>query len=100
MTSQQIEQICKQYGIENYTINPTGVVDVDGDIDFVGQNLEKLPLRFGRISGNFNCSGNQLTTLKGAPKEVVGNFYCSDNKVKFEKSDVLNACEVGGTIYN
>ena len=27
----KIDKICKKYGIENYTINPDGSIDVDGD---------------------------------------------------------------------
>jgi hypothetical protein len=33
------------------------------------------------IKGSFYCIGNQLTTLKGSPKEVGGNFYCSKNRL-------------------
>ena len=27
-----IDEICKKYGIENYTINDDGSIDVDGDV--------------------------------------------------------------------
>ena len=42
----------------------------------------KLPLVFGKINGNFNCSHLKLTTLEGCPTEVNGDFYCSHNLLK------------------
>jgi len=33
------------------------------------------------IHSNFICSGNKLTSLKGAPKEVHGDFYCFENNL-------------------
>jgi hypothetical protein len=32
--------------------------------------------------GNFNCLGEQLTSLEGCPQIVNGNFYCSSNKLQ------------------
>jgi len=28
-----IYRICEEYGIKNYTINPDGSIDVDGDVN-------------------------------------------------------------------
>jgi len=67
----KIDSICKKYGIKNYIINSDGSVDVDGDVSFK-VNLNKLPLKFGKVSGYFDCSYNFLTTLEGCPKWV---FY-------------------------
>jgi hypothetical protein len=95
-----IADICNEYGIINYIIND-GLVDVDGDVDITNKSLTELPLRFGKITGDFNCSynkltslegapksvasflchGNQLVSLEGAPKSVGGNFYCSNNQL-------------------
>jgi hypothetical protein len=55
-----IEEICKEYGIENYTINSDWSIDVDGDVHLSNRNLTKLPLNFRNVSGNFYCSYNQL----------------------------------------
>jgi hypothetical protein len=77
----EIDIICKKYDIENYTINPDGTVDVDGDVNLSRMNLKFIPLKFGRVSGNFWCVRNELTTLDGAPKEVGGDFSCSSNKL-------------------
>lgn len=74
-----IEEICRKYHITNYTINEDETIDVDGGVDWGGKGLEKLPLEFKHVRGNFSCSGNKLTTLEGCPREVGGNFMCSDN---------------------
>ena len=80
-----IDSICEEYGIRNYTINEDGSIDVDGYVDLWGdlwgQGLTKLPLKFRNVSGNFNCSDNQLTTLEGGPESVGGYFYCHNNQL-------------------
>jgi hypothetical protein len=76
-----IDAICKKWGIENYTINTDGTVDVDGGVYLVCQRLKKLPLKFGRVAGDFYCDDNKLTTLEGAPKVVGGDFYCYHNQL-------------------
>ena len=38
----------------------------------------KLPFKFGRVDGYFDCDGcTSLTSLKGAPQTVGGHFDCS-----------------------
>jgi hypothetical protein len=92
----EIDAICKRYRIENYTINPDGTVDVDGGVSLVDREFKKLPLQFGRITGIFDCSRNQLTTLEGSPKEVGGDFYCSSNQLTTLEGSPK---EVGGRFY-
>ena len=75
----RIDSICIQYHIENYTINPNGSIDVNGDVSLSQINLTKLPLVFGNVTGQFNCSGNGLTTLDGSPRTIGGNFSCYAN---------------------
>jgi hypothetical protein len=81
MTEIEVEKICKKYDIENYTLNPDGTVDVEGDVYLSGQRLSKLPLKFGRVTGDFSCSDNKLTSLEGCPREIGGNFWCHNNKL-------------------
>jgi hypothetical protein len=76
-----VDVICKKYGIENYTINSDGSIDVNGGVDISDKNLTKIPLKFRDVSGDFNCYGNQLTTLEGSPKSVGGDFNCGNNKL-------------------
>jgi len=77
----EIESICKKYGIENYTINADGSIDVDGDVNLNRESLKVLPLKFRKVTGDFYCMYNKLTSLEGAPKSVDGNFDCNDNQL-------------------
>ena len=81
MTEQEIHTICKKYNIQNYTINPDGSIDVEGSVNLYGKGLTKIPLKFNKVSGYFNCSYNKLTSLKGSPKEVGSFFTCYDNNL-------------------
>jgi hypothetical protein len=101
--------------IENYTINSDGTIDVDGDV-YIGFKYfsNRIPFKFGRVTGNFrcefnklkslkgspyyvggdfNCFGNELKNLEGSPEEVVGNFICSNNKLTSLEGMPL---EIGG----
>ena len=76
-----IKDLCKFYGIENYTINPDGLVDVDGNVNLKEVALKKLPFNFGKVIGDFNCYKNNLTSLQGAPTSVGRDFNCSSNNL-------------------
>ena len=121
----EIEAWCEEMGIENYTINSQGEIDVDGNVSFIGCNIKELPYKFGTINGFFSLSYNQnlislkncpnyilgnhmfsidgcfkLDSLEGCPKEVSGLFYCRNCKRKFTKEEVESLCEVGKEIVN
>ena len=64
-----------------YTINDDGSIDVDGAVNLSNRNLTKIPFNFGKVSGNFSCHYNQLTSLKGSPNIVGGDFYCYFNQL-------------------
>ena len=81
ISTKQIHDICDQYKIENYTINPDGSIDVDGDVNLSYMGLTKIPIKFNKVSGYFDCSYNFITSLEGCPREVVGNFFCSGNEI-------------------
>lgn len=74
-------KICKEYDIENYTINKDGTVDVDGNVYLSHKKLTRLPIKFGKVTGSFHCDYNQLVSLDGSPKEVGGSFYCNNNQL-------------------
>lgn len=63
-----------------YVIHEDGVVDVTGDITvrpYARLTLVQFGLKFGTITGNFDCHGcHDLKTLSGAPTEVTGSFLC------------------------
>ncbi len=77
----EIHRICREYDIENYTINPDGSIDVDSGVLLFNCGLTELPLQFRRVEGVFMCSHNDLTTLKGAPKYIGGDFWCNVNNL-------------------
>jgi len=45
------------------------------------QNRLTKTLKIRKIHGDFECDGNELTSLKGAPSSVGGHFDCSDNNL-------------------
>lgn len=67
--------------IDKVIENIDGSIDYEGDVDISGMRLDKIPLAFNRVFGNFDCSDNELTTLKGSPKFVDGDFYCYLNQL-------------------
>ena len=71
----------EEHGIKNYTINTRGEIDVDGDIKITYKNIKEFPsfIQFGTVKGNFDCKHNNLTSLKGVPREVKGDFDCACN---------------------
>ena len=41
MTNKQIDKICRDYNIKNYTINPDGSIDVKGNVYiYIVENLK------------------------------------------------------------
>jgi hypothetical protein len=76
-----IDEICRQYRIENYTINPDGSIDVNGNVILFNRRLTKLPLKFNKVTGDFSCTSNLLTNLEGCPNYVGGNFGCVANNI-------------------
>jgi len=84
----EIHEKCREYGITNYTVNPDGTIDVDGDVYLLYKDLPlanriftRIPLKFRDVSGNFNCNNGMLDTLEGAPISVGGDFKCNRNKL-------------------
>jgi hypothetical protein len=66
-----------------WSVNSKGLVDVKESFICDNQGLEDfLGIRFGKVSGNFYCWGNQLRTLEGSPREVGGNFSCGGNQLR------------------
>ena len=63
------------------SLNEDGTYDVEGDVDLHAMNLIKLPMKFGKVSGDFLCDTNQLTTLDGSPIKVEEMFNCEGNKL-------------------
>ena len=114
-TIEDVKKICYYLRIYNYTINKDLTVDVSWDVWLDGLDLEKIPLKFGKVDGNFHCSYNKLTSLEGCPEfvsgyfacsnnklvsieycpeEVGGDFFCYQNNVRFTEKEIKKACKV------
>ena len=82
-----------------FLIHDDGTIDVDGNVNLEGKlgNLGELGelggIKFGGVTGNFNCQKNRLISLKGTPRKVGGDFLCSSNKLP-DLADAPN--EIGG----
>jgi hypothetical protein len=65
-----------------WSLNAEGLVDVEGAFDCSYRRLSDFKgVRFGKVSGNFYCQWNSLTSLEGAPEDVGLTFYCSHNNL-------------------
>ena len=122
---QEIKSWCEEMGIENYTINSKGEIDVDGCVDLSKKDFEELPYKFGKITGEEgifslykcknltslkNCPDEvsryfdvdnciQLDSLEGCPKKVKTKFYCRNCKRKFSKEEVESLCKIGKGVF-
>ena len=114
---QEVEAWCEDMGIENYTINSKGEIDVDGKVDLGRKNFKELPYKFGTVTGYFDIGSNKnlislkncpdyvkgdfacdrcinLDSLEGCPKEVGDEFWCAHCKRKFTVDEVMYLCKV------
>lgn len=113
----EVENRCLFYDIQNYSINDDLTIDIHGDFDLSDTGVvDVFFVKFNKVEGSFNVSGNylktlegwfpkevsgfieisknNLTDLKGSPKISNGSFYCQDNDLK-----TLKGCpeEIRGT---
>ena len=91
-----IKQILDNLNIKNYTLQPDGTVDVNGNVDLRNFNVTIFPVKFGKVSGDFFCSYTKITSLAGAPTSVGGSFDCSYTNIT---SLVGAPRAVGGNFY-
>lgn len=59
-----------------------GKWDAPGDVDLSNMGYKVLPLPFGRIQGNFDCSLNGLESLENCPESIHGDFIAYSNRLK------------------
>ena len=64
--------------------------------DCGGNRLTSLEGAPEKVGGNFGCHDNRLTSLEGAPQNVGGDFGCHDNRLTSLKGAPQN---VGGDFY-
>ena len=63
------------------TIDNDGLITVTGHCRLIPK-CTKLPVKFDRVGGIFDCSGNHLETLIGSPRYVGNTFDCSINNLR------------------
>ena len=101
-TYKDIHSICRKYGITNYTINSDGSIDVDDNVNLRLKNLDKLPLKFNKVFGFFDCRGNNIKSFEGFPKHIGGNLYFLGNPIyeiwilfeDLSKIEFFNDCDI------
>ena len=79
---EDIDRICQEYNIKNYTINQDKTIDVYGEVNLSRQGLIELPLNFNKVDGYFLIQINKLTSLEGCPNHVSGMFSCRGNRIR------------------
>jgi hypothetical protein len=63
-----------------YTIND-GIIDVDGNVNLARLKIDKIPFKFGKVTGDFYCNNNNLNSLDGSPYEVGGDLSANINRL-------------------
>ena len=117
---ENIKDWCEEMGIQKYTINSKGEIDVNGNVILDAKGIVELPYKFGKVEGFFDVGDNKnlislkncptyvknymrcnhchnLYSLKGCPQEVGWTFYCNGN-INIKS---LEGCpeKVGGNFY-
>ncbi len=73
------------HDINNYEIVESPfygfVVNVEGSVKLGARKLPCIAVKFERVTGDFFCELNSLTSLAGSPSYVGGDFDCSHNLI-------------------
>ncbi len=77
----------------------SGTINVAGSVDLSGLKLERLPVKFGSVGGDFTCSRNLLPSLVGAPSTVGGGFNCNRNRLTSLVGVHKILKQIGGGLY-
>lgn len=78
-----VQFLNKSHPVTDYIIRDDLTVDINGNVNLVGNDWEHLPIQFGIVTGNFCCSRNKLKSLKVCPSEVHGDFMYSENALTY-----------------
>lgn len=62
--------------IDNYQVDNDFTVNVGGEVNLFEQELTHLPVKFGRVKGNFAIQKTALQSLVGLPHTVENHFMC------------------------
>ena len=78
----EIRKLCKLYKIHDFKINDDGSIDTKYSVDLSNRDLDEIPIKFNQVRGYFDCSNNNIKSLKNSPKIIVGNFICDNNNLE------------------
>ena len=81
--TQAIDKINGVFDSISRKVSEGSLKEVEDTIWVNGTNLRSLENKDipPKISDNFWCNHNQLTSLKGGPKTVGGHYHCNNNKL-------------------
>ncbi|MCW3498693.1 leucine-rich repeat domain-containing protein [Burkholderia cenocepacia] len=80
----KIDAFMKNIGMtkDDYTVNKDDMsVNVSISVDLSERGLKLIPIKFRFVDGDFDCSFNELKSLKNCPKKIAGSFNCSVNQI-------------------
>lgn len=77
----EISAWLKRQHVTGYAIKNSNEVDVERNVDLSYYELRHFPIKFRKITGDFECSNNLLVSLQGAPDEVTNDFECYYNQL-------------------
>jgi hypothetical protein len=88
----------KEYDIELYKISGDGDINVYGNVDISSSGLPIIPYNFNFVEGDFDCSHNNLISLKNTPSSISGDFLyqCNLNLIKIGGSKIW----MGDNVYS
>jgi hypothetical protein len=80
---EDISRWLNSHNIKKFKILEDNSIDVEGDVKLSNalENLQKLPISFNTVNGNFDISDNVLTSLEGSPQKVTGDFIAYKNEI-------------------
>jgi hypothetical protein len=83
-----------------WELNSKGEVDVFDGVDMSNMGLPEIPVKFGVVGNSFNCSFNNLTTLKNHPEKIgwffniqgnnLSDYFKSINEEDFKYWGIIN----------
>ena len=78
-----IEDFLKIRGQRNIYIDPSdGSVSIEADSVTIRETFNsRFPMKFRKITGNFNVINKGLKTLQDGPTEIIGDYNISTNNL-------------------
>ena len=74
------------YNVKHYMLEYNDkygfVVNCSKGVFLENKKLREIKVKFHKVTGTFNISGNNLKSLKGCPDVIRGDFKCNNNELK------------------